>query len=354
MGAPRIAVVATGSSSGEAGGAERFYVGLRDAMLSLGAQTEIITIVSDESTFETIQESYLRFYDLDLSDYDGVISTKAPSYVISHPNHVCYLVHTMRVFYDMFDAEFPNPSPLGRQQRQQIQEIDTAALRSPRIRRRFVIGHEVGERLRTYNGLDAEVLYPASNLSGFWTGGFRYLFMPGRLHRWKRADLAIRAMRYVKAPVELLISGIGEEEAKLKELAGGDRRVRFLGRVTDVDLVDLYANALAVPFVPVREDFGLVTLEAFSSRKPVITCADSGEPARIVQDGVSGFVCAAEPQAIGQRIQSLCDDPDLARRLGEAGAVAIRDIQCENLAKSLASALGFWNRLQPGGQNAPS
>jgi len=40
----------------------------------------------------------------------GVISTKAPGYMIRHRNHICYLQHTMRVFYDMFDVEFPKAS----------------------------------------------------------------------------------------------------------------------------------------------------------------------------------------------------------------------------------------------------
>jgi glycosyltransferase involved in cell wall biosynthesis len=337
----RIAVLATGSGAGETGGAERLYVGLRDALCGLGAQAEIVALISDESSFEAIEETYLRFYDLDLSRYDGVISTKAPGYLVRHRNHVCYLMHTMRVFYDMFDVEYPKATASLRDQRRQIQEMDTAALRSPRTRQRFVIGHEVQERLKKFNGLDSEVLYPASTMTGFRTGEYRHLFMPGRLHRWKRADLMISAMRHVQAPVQLLISGTGEDEVGLKRLASGDPRVRFLGRVTDAELLDLYANALMVPFVPLREDFGFVTLEAFHSRKPVITCVDSGEPARIVQNNVTGFVCSPEPKALAERIEILCRDPQLARRLGDGGAESVEHIRWSNVATTLLSALGF-------------
>jgi glycosyltransferase involved in cell wall biosynthesis len=146
--------------------------------------------------------------------------------------------------------------------------------------------------------------------------------------------------------VELLIAGTGEDEMELKRLARGDPRVRFLGRVTDAELLDLYADALAVPFVPLREDFGLVTLEAFSSRKPVITCADSGEPARIVQDGVTGFVCAPEPKALAERIELLCGDRDLAQRFGEAGAASIMHITWENVAHTLLTALERGSRVE--------
>ena len=95
---PSIAVLATGSASGEKGGAERFYTGLRDALSKAGADASIHWEVSEDYSFEAIKRSYLRFYDCDLTDYDGVISTKAPGYMIRHRNHICYLQHTMRVF----------------------------------------------------------------------------------------------------------------------------------------------------------------------------------------------------------------------------------------------------------------
>ena len=64
---------------------------------------------------------------------------------------------------------------------------------------------EVAQRLRAYNGLDADVVHPPSTLPGLHEGPFTHLLAPGRLHPWKRVDLAIRAMRFVKAPVKLVI-----------------------------------------------------------------------------------------------------------------------------------------------------
>jgi glycosyltransferase involved in cell wall biosynthesis len=339
MSAPRLAVLASLPPSGEQGGAERFYVGLRDALSRQGADAEIVSVVSDERNFDAIKRSYLRFYDLDLGRFDGVISTKAPGYVVRHPCHVCYLQHTMRVFYDMFEREFPTPTADLLRQRELIHRLDTAALRYPRLRRRFVIGQQVRKRLIDTNGLDAEVLYQGSTLSGFHTGAFDYLFMPGRLHHWKRVDLVIRAMRAVKAPVPLLVAGTGHEEAALMRLAAGDPRIKFLGKVSDAELIELYARALAVAFVPIGEDFGLVTLEAFSSRKPVITCIDSGEPATIVRDAESGFVCAPDPQAIARRIEMLWDDRDLARRMGDAGVASVAHISWDATARRLLEGL---------------
>ncbi len=338
---PRIAIVASVPPSGEEGGAERFYEGLRAALEAAGADASVVSAVSDESGFDAIKASYLRFYDLDLSAFDGVISTKAPSYAIRHQNHVCYLVHTMRVFYDMFDREFPSPTSELRAQRDYIQHLDTAALSATRVRKVFVIGQEVADRLAQYNGVVSELLYPDTTMTGLHSGGYEHVFLPGRLHRWKRVDLVIRAMQNVAADIPLMITGSGEDEGYFRELAAGDDRIRLLGRVGEERLRELYANALVVPFVPQREDLGLVTFEAFRSGTPVITCIDSGEPANIVQDGRTGFVVPPDPAAIGERINFLAEHPEQAAEMGLAGGRSIETINWASTAEALIASLGF-------------
>lgn len=336
---PRIAILACLSASGEQGGAERFYTGLKDALSREGMATHLLEIYNDERDFEHIQKSYLRFYDLKLDAYDGIVSAKAPSFVARHDNHVCYLMHTMRVFYDMFESTFPHPTQENLEQRRLVHALDTAALQLPR--RLFAIGEEVAERLERFNGLRAEVLRHPSSMAGLHEGGFEYFLLPGRLHRWKRAQLAIEAMRFVTAPIDLIVAGTGEDEGEFRRAASGNPRVHFLGRVSDSRLSDLYANALAVLFTPKSEDLGLVTLEAFQSGKPVITCTDSGEPARIVKDGVSGFVCHPDPEHIGSAMEHLARNPARAREMGRAGQSAVGDIAWEHVAATLRNAFGF-------------
>jgi glycosyltransferase involved in cell wall biosynthesis len=338
---PRVAVLATGTPSGETGGAERFYVGLRDALIAAGADASIEWETSDESGFEQILASYLRFYDRDLSDYDGVISTKAPGYLIRHRNHVCYLQHTMRVFYDMFEVEFPNGGREVDEQRRLIQRLDTLALQPPRTRRLFTIGEEVALRLQEFNGLSAEVLHQGTSMSGFYCRQALHLFLPGRLHRWKRVGLAIEAMRYVEDPITLVISGTGEDEVRFRALAAEDPRIRFVGKLSERALVDTYADSLAILFVPLREDFGLVTQEAFLSGKPVVTCTDSGEPARLVRDGVNGCVVDPNPKALAEAVASLVSNPARARAMGERGRQDIDSARWHRVSARLLEGLGF-------------
>jgi glycosyltransferase involved in cell wall biosynthesis len=240
----------------------------------------------------------------------------------------------------MFEQEFGAGTPELREQRRRIHALDTAALSAPGLKR-YAIGEEVRRRLLDYNGLDAIVLHPATTLDGFRSGPFEHLFLPGRLHRWKRVALVVEAMSHVRAPVRLLLAGTGEDEAALKSAAAGDPRIVFLGRISDEAMRDHYAHALAVPFVPYREDFGLVAIEAFHSGKPVVTCSDAGEPARMTEAFRGGIVCEPDAASIGAAIDRLHADRALAQRLGAQGRAGAAEIRWDRIAGRMLGALGF-------------
>lgn len=333
--AKSVAILAP--SFGETGGAERFNLGLLSAIRDKVGYAELITLPSDESSFESILRNYEQWQALDLSSFDMVISTKAPTYVVNHPRHVLYLVHTVRVFYDMFDESYSNPDQTLLSQRGRIQSLDSDAF--GKIGKRFAIGHEVAARLRKWNGTDAEVLHPALGMDAFQQGKSEdYFFMPGRLHPWKRIDLVINAVKMSKVSLKLVIAGSGEAEDALKTLAGEDPRIVFFGQVSDEELVSLYTRALAVVFVPLREDYGYVTLEAFKSGKPVITCSDSGEPLQFVKNGETGFICDPEPESISQAMERMQNAKDKTVEMGQNGMKSIAHITWPNIADILLEA----------------
>jgi glycosyltransferase involved in cell wall biosynthesis len=236
----------------------------------------------------------------------------------------------------MFDSVFPQAGPEHRAQRDLIHQLDTQALSPPHCRGVFSIGSEVSRRLQQWNGLDAEVMHPPLWGGAFHPGAFGdYLLLPGRLHPWKRVDMVIRAMRHVRAPLRLVITGTGEAEQELRALAKDDPRIEFRGRVSDAELVELYAGAYAIPFTPMREDYGYVTLEAFASAKPVITCRDSGEAAAIVRASMAGYVCPPEPKAIGEHIDMIWGDRERAEALGQAGQAWVSGLSWGDIAARL-------------------
>jgi len=299
-------------------GAERHFLGMVEAF-QRRHDTEWIQVAVGEVTWDDVLRSYVDCYDLDLSKFDLVISTKNPTFMVQHANHVCWLLHQIRVFYDRFDDEYGRLDEIQlaekRGQREKIQQLDNLAFQG--VRKIFTNGFETARRLKQYNGFDAEVLHPPVLMRGQYCGAQEYFLLPGRLHRWKRVDLALRAMRHLPGNTPLLIPGTGEDEKYFREIAGDDPRIAFLGFVSDQELLDLYANALAVLFPPKEEDFGYIAVEAMLSHKPVIVCTDSGEPARLVENGRSGYVVGPDPVEIAAAMSILDGDRELARTMGE-------------------------------------
>jgi glycosyltransferase involved in cell wall biosynthesis len=90
-----------------------------------------------------------------------------------------------------------------------------------------------------------------------------------------------------------------------------------------------------VCFPPHDEDYGFVTVEAFASRKPVVTCTDSGGAAELVLHNVNGLVSAPRPEELALALRGLMDDPAAARRLGEAGYEQVSKMTWESALKQL-------------------
>ena len=330
-----VALVTAVGKDGKFFGAENLYAGLEGAIREAGYNIQTFPMIIDETSWEGILEGYLKGYDLDLEDFDLVISTKAPTYMLRHRYHVSYLLHTMRVFYDMFETEFPGPTPRDLKRQKLIHAFDSYGLSPERVKKHYSNGNEVARRLKKWNNIGATAIHHPPRLEGFYCEEYKHIFMPGRLHRWKRPGLMIEAMKHIKEDIKLLIAGTGEDEDSLRKLAGGDPRVEFLGYIDDETMLELYANSLVVPFLPKSEDYGLITIEAMKSKKPVITCDDSGEPLTFVRDGETGYVAPPEPEAIAARISHLVKNPHEARAMGERGYDETRHICWENLVRKL-------------------
>jgi glycosyltransferase involved in cell wall biosynthesis len=99
--------------------------------------------------------------------------------------------------------------------------------------------------------------------------------------------------------------------------------VTLAGRISEDQMLDHYARCRAVCFPPVNEDYGFVTVEAFASRKGVLTCTDSGGPSDLVRDGETGLVCEPTPEAMAGCLARVMEDAAFAERIGGAAATEI-------------------------------
>jgi glycosyltransferase involved in cell wall biosynthesis len=140
------------------------------------------------------------------------------------------------------------------------------------------------------------------------------------------------------ARIKGVLAGRGPLEDDLRKRVsdyGLADRIQFAGFVDGSTLVDLYARCRAVMYAPFDEDYGYVTLEAFSAGKPVITTPDSGGVLEFVADGATGLIADATPEALAGAIDRLAESPDLCRRLGEAGQERVRNISWDHVVERL-------------------
>ena len=145
----------------------------------------------------------------------------------------------------------------------------------------------------------------------------------GRLIPIKGHMVLLRALADVlpELPeVTLDIAGRGPLEPALraftKEL-GIEASVRFRGYVSPIQSAIEESGAVVVPSL--GEGFGMVALEAMERARPVIA-ARVGGLEDLVADGATGLlVPSAEVEPLAHAIRTLAREPDLARRMGEAG-----------------------------------
>lgn len=300
-------------------------------------------------TPDQVVKSYAAWRLLDLAQVesrriDMVIALKFPAHVIPHDNKVIWLIQQFRQVYDLFGTPYSPYDPTSEEDislRDTIQSMDTRTLAE--ARRLYAISGNVVQRLSDHNDLSARVLYPPPPLDGqFQVGGYGdYIFSLSRLDELKRVEYLLEAMSYVRTPVRCKIAGSGPDAAALQSLVRRRRiadRVDFLGSVSDEDVLTLYAEALAVYYAPYDEDYGLATVEAMKSAKPVLTFDDSGGVLEFVEDGITGYaVPPRDARALAERIDALYTDRQRAQEMGHRGMERVEMI---NWDRALATLLG--------------
>lgn len=374
------------------GGAERLWSGLVDHLnRNTPHVADIIKLPGAERNFFEVVDSYRRFSDLDLRNYELVISSKYPGWMAEHPNHVCYMQHPLRGLYDTYPQHlrpeyrtrhpeirsllrvirgepsrdalsecfrrvdrltgrrhprrlrvpvpataFAFPGPLIREI---VHFCDRVAFRS--IRRFSAISEAVATRPGYFPPhARVAVVHHPSSLTGFHPPREgSYFFTVSRLDGPKRIDLLIEATKLLDVDAELRIAGTGPDEARLREVAGSDPRIRFLGFVNDDALLEAYAGAQAVLFVPLDEDLGLVTLEGMMAGKPVITATDSGGAGELVSDGETGLIVEPSPEALAGAMAQLHRDRTVATAMGRRGHERAAEVTWDRVSRTLLDGL---------------
>lgn len=303
---------------------------LVQALREEGHQAELV--LTPQNRFGRQGAAYLATWLTDVGTgvdghaVDQVISTRFPSYAVRHPNHVCWLNHTMREYYDRwesFSAALTWKGRIKESARRGVIHMADRWLLKRNVRRVVAQSGAVQARLHRWGRIPSDVLYPPPPQRDYRCDAYGdYIFAVSRLTPLKRLSLLVEALANPEAAgIKCVIAGDGEDRQKLEQAIAArnlSSRVSLIGRIDDRQMLDHLARCRAVCFPPLDEDYGFVTVEAFASRKPVVTCTDSGGPAELVANDVNGKVCAPRPETLAVALRELMEDTGSAERMGQA------------------------------------
>jgi glycosyltransferase involved in cell wall biosynthesis len=144
-----------------------------------------------------------------------------------------------------------------------------------------------------------------------------YFLFVGRLERIKGLDDVIPVFRQY-GDAELLIAGDGTHEEELRELATGNDRIRFLGRVSQEELDRYYRHAIALVVPSICfETFGIILIEAFRQRTPVI--ARRIGPFPEIVEACGGGELFGPPEELIASMRRIQGDPEHREKLARGG-----------------------------------
>lgn len=116
-----------------------------------------------------------------------------------------------------------------------------------------------------------------------------------RMEEYKMLDVIIKAVKTVKESypeIKLILIGDGPYRKNLEKLASKldiTENVVFMGYVSNQEKESIISSSLALVFPSVQEGFGLVILEAFAQKKPVLV-SDVRPMSDIVENNKTGLV----------------------------------------------------------------
>ena len=250
------------------------------------------------------------FADLDLSDFDIIISSSNAYYAkaVKVPNgkHLCYCHTPPRSLYGYSTMSDWKKNPMirifGELINHYLRQVDFKIAQQVDV---FIANsEETQKRIKKFYRREATIVYPPIELrhpgldpgsqkisKPVDSGSFRpcsmqarsgmtmgYYLYVNRLALAKHPELAVQACSELNLPLKLV--GSGKMLESLKTKAGPS--IEFLGSVTDEQLSQLYAGAKALIYPVEDEDFGMIPVEAMMHGVPVIAHYSGGPKETII------------------------------------------------------------------------
>jgi glycosyltransferase involved in cell wall biosynthesis len=230
---------------------------------------------------------------LDVRGYDLIISSESgPAKGVitdGRCRHLCYCHSPMRYLWDLY------PDYLHEWTRSSVKRAVIGILSNylrlwdyasaSRVDEFVANSANVKRRIWKAYRRESEVIYPPVDVETFYhRSPLDYFLVVSELVQYKRVHDAVISFSRDGRPLRVV--GDGPEFKKLRKVAG--RNIEFCGRISQAELREQYARCRAVVQTG-EEDFGIVSVEALASGKPVIALGRGGVLESVSLETGGGF-----------------------------------------------------------------
>lgn len=160
------------------------------------------------------------------------------------------------------------------------------------------------------------------------------IFFCGRHEPRKGLDVLLDAMAALPRNVTCWVASDGPDTERLRSLHAGDRRIQWLGRLSDDDKIARLRGAtlFCAPSL-MGESFGVVLLEAMAAGTAIVASDLPGYLNVATPDVDAEIVPAGDVDALGRALHRVLFDPARAEALRAAGSVRVEDFSMQRLAE---------------------
>ena len=322
---------------GEIGGGQKVIARVASYLQSCGHTVEFFTQKYDKQTpykeFHKTKVNILRikskillpfiFLFKKFNGFDVLILNDFPATLASIRNkntfNLCYT--PKRDFYDLRKHAFEKASFKGKLtlffKTLFFRRLDIISARKDTVI--APISKTVQKRVeKYYNRKDSEIFYCGIDFKDYQPRKYEnYILCPSRFVKAKRVDVIIKSMGYVKnKKIKLYVVGDGIEKESIENLVKKYDNVKFIGRVSEEKLKNLYSNCLAVVYASINDDWALIPFEAGASGKTTIGPNEGAIP-EVILDGKTGFLIEnITSEKIAEKIDYLAKNKKIAKKMG--------------------------------------
>ena len=160
------------------------------------------------------------------------------------------------------------------------------------------------------------------------------IFFCGRFEPRKGLEVLLGAMKYLPHNFSLWIAADGPGINEMHRLHESDKRISWLGRITETDKLDRLSRCTVFCAPSLRgESFGIVLLEAMAAAAPLVTTDIDGYRNVATHELNALLVAPGDEEQLANSITRIVNDSKLTQRLVTGGLKRAEDFSMQRLAE---------------------